>query len=183
MKELLETSITRERVAALIDSYKPVLEKTMLSMPDLMLLDMAPSEMTDYLDGLYDNIVSNYETFQEAVQYPAPMFVAQPVQLESGGIEFSWEPSFSYQGEPVTYHLALFEDYNMERLVLQQSGIEETSWIYEGALAPGTYYLLVTAKDSRGNEQLSLEHVESPQQSEHWYYKDGLLEVMISNIL
>ena len=31
----------------------------------------------------------------------------------------------------MTYHLALFEDYNMERLVLQQSGIEETSWIYE----------------------------------------------------
>ena len=179
MRELLETSITRERVRALIDSYKPVLEKTMLSMPDLMLLDMAPSEMTDYLDGLYDNIVNNYETFQEAVRYPAPMFVAQPVQLESGGIEFSWEPSFSYQGEPVTYHLALFEDYNMERLVLQQSGIEETSWIYEGTLAPGTYYLMITAKDSSGNEQLSLEHVESPQQSEHWYYKDGLLEVMI----
>ncbi len=180
MRELLETSITRERVTALVDSYKPVLEKTLLFMPDLMLLDMAPSEMTDYLDGLYENIVSNYEIFREAVQYPAPMFVAQPLQLESGGIQFSWEPSFSYQGDPVTYQLALFEDYNMERPVLQQTGIEETSWTYEGTLAPGTYYLLVTAVDSRGHEQLSLEHVESPQQDEHWYYKDGLLEVTIS---
>ena len=50
MRELLETSITRERVTALVDSYKPVLEKTLLFMPDLMLLDMAPSEMTDYLE-------------------------------------------------------------------------------------------------------------------------------------
>lgn len=178
MVELLEHSVTREKVTALVDSYKTVLAKTMTLEPDLGLLEMSPNELIPYLDGLYDGILENYERFKKAVQSPAPMFVAQPVRLSDGSVEFSWEPSYSYQGLPLTYNLQLFEDVKMEKLLYEQKNIDRTEWVMEQKLAPGTYYLMVTVVDLEGHEQLSLEHVESPD-IYNWYYMDGLLEFTI----
>lgn len=177
MQELLDTVVTRERVTELVESYKDVLEKTAVLEPDLGLLRMPPDELFPYLDGLYDGMLSNYAAFQEAVKYPAPMFVDQPKRLSNGSVEFAWEPSYSYQGLPVTYNIYLYEDYNMEKLVFEQKDIGQTNWIMRERLEGGIYYLMVTAVDSQGHEQMSLEHVEGNQAGGH--YKDGLLMVTI----
>lgn len=171
MQELLNTAVTRERVTELTESYKSVLEKTMMIDPDVGLLRMQPNDLFPYIDSLYDGILSNYEAFKEAQEYPAPMFVAQPERLPDGSVKFSWDPSYSYQGRPITYSVRLYEDYNMEKLILDQTDIVQTNWTTDKKLEDGIYYLLVSAKDNEGNEQLSLEHVEG-----YGHYIDGLLE-------
>lgn len=178
MEELLETSVTRERVRELTNSYKEALEKTVTLEPDLGLLDMPPDELSVYIDGLYEGMLDNYELFKTVSAYPAPMFVARPQRLSDGSIEFAWEPSYSYQGLPITYNLQLFEDLNMEKLVVEQKNINQTNWIMDKKLAPGTYYLKVTATDKQGHEQLSLEHVENPDPN-NWHVREGLLEFTI----
>lgn len=160
MQELLDTVITRERVNGLIDSYKPVLEKTMPLYPDIDLLDMSPAELIPYVDGMYDGILDNYEAFRRALEYPAPMFVSMPEKRSDGSIRFAWDASYSYQGRPITYNVRVYEDPYMQNLVFEQTGIEQTEYISEHALSEGTYYLKVTVVDSEGNEQLSLEHVD-----------------------
>lgn len=160
MQELLDTVITRERVNGLIDSYKPVLEKTMPLYPDIDLLDMSPAELIPYVDGMYDGILDNYEAFRRALEYPAPMFVSMPEKRSDGSIRFAWDASYSYQGRPITYNVRVYEDPHMQNLVFEQTGIEQTEYISEHALSEGTYYLKVTVVDSEGNEQLSLEHVD-----------------------
>ena len=170
MRELLSESITRELTESLIRSYKPVLEKTMALQPDIELLDMPPNELIPYVDGLYDGILSNYEAVFSAAKYPAPMFVAQPERYPDGSVRIAWEPSYSYQQRPVTYTVRVYGDYQMQNLLYEQSGISQTECFLEG-LGNGTYYLLVTATDSMGNEQLSMEHYESDG-----VYVFGLLE-------
>lgn len=160
MQELLDTVITRERVNGLIDSYKPVLEKTMPLYPDIDLLDMSPAELIPYVDGMYDGILDNYEAFRRALEYPAPMFVSMPEKRSDGSIRFAWDASYSYQGRPITYNVRVYEDPHMQNLVFEQTGIEQTEYISEHTLSEGTYYLKVTVVDSKGNEQLSLEHVD-----------------------
>lgn len=170
MRELLSESITRELTESLIRSYKPVLEKTMALQPDIELLDMPPNELIPYVDGLYDGILSNYEAVFSAAKYPAPMFVAQPERYPDGSVRIAWEPSYSYQQRPVTYTVRVYGDYQMQNLLYEQSGISQTECFLE-ELGNGTYYLLVTATDSMGNEQLSMEHYESDG-----VYVFGLLE-------
>ncbi len=170
MRELLSESITRELTESLIRSYKPVLEKTMALQPDIELLDMPPNELIPYVDGLYDGILSNYEAVFSAAKYPAPMFVAQPERYPDGSVRLAWEPSYSYQQRPVTYTVRVYGDYQMQNLLYEQSGISQTECFLE-ELGNGTYYLLVTATDSMGNEQLSMEHYESDG-----VYVFGLLE-------
>lgn len=171
MKFLLETSVSRERVETLVDSYKGVLEKTMMKTPDLELLDMPPDELTPYLDGLYDAMLKNYEDVCAAMLYPAPMFTAIPKRQADGSVTFSWETSYSYQGLPVTYHVKVFSDYHMKQLVFEQDDVSGTECVMKEGLEDGTYYLLVTAKDSEGREQLSMEHVENEE-----VFTEGLME-------
>ena len=171
MEELLDRSITRERTENLILAYKPVLEKTMDLEPDIDLLDMPPDELIPYIDGLYDGILSNYEVVFSAADYPAPMFVAQPERHPDGSVRFAWEPSYSYQQRPVTYTVRLYNDHQMQDLLYEQTGISQTEYFLEAGLEDGTYYLLVTATDSMGNEQISMEHYESDG-----VYVFGLLE-------
>lgn len=174
MQELLDTVITRERVDGLVDSYKPVLEKTMPLYPDIDLLDMSPAELIPYIDGMYDGILDNYEAFRRALEYPAPMFVSMPEVRSDGTIRFAWDASYSYQGRPITYNVRVYEDPRMQDLVFEQTGIEQTECISAQSLPEGTYYLKVTAVDSQGNEQFSLEHVDGDN-----LFVFGLLEFEI----
>ncbi len=174
MRELLDTVVTQGRVDGLIDSYKPVLEKTMPLYPDIDLLDMSPAELIPYIDGMYDGILDNYEAFRRALEYPAPMFVSMPEVRSDGTIRFAWDASYSYQGRPITYNVRVYEDPRMQDLVFEQTGIEQTECISAQSLPEGTYYLKVTAVDSQGNEQFSLEHVDGDN-----LFVFGLLEFEI----
>lgn len=174
MKRLLETSVSRERVETLIDSYKGVLEKTMATQPDLGLLEMPPDQLIPYIDGIYDAMLTNYEDVCAAMLYPAPMFTAMPARQPDGSVKFSWEASYSYQGLPITYHVKVFSDYHMQHLVYEEDDISSTECVMEEGLGAGTYYLFVTAKDSRGHEQLSMEHVENEE-----VFTEGLMEFTI----
>ena len=62
----------------------------------------------------------------------------------------------------------------MQDLVFEQTGIEQTECISAQSLPEGTYYLKVTAVDSQGNEQFSLEHVDGDN-----LFVFGLLEFEI----
>lgn len=174
MRELLADSVTKSRVTELIDTYKPVLEKTMPLFPDIECLDMRPDELMPYIDGIYEGILGNYEAFHKAAAYPAPMFVAEPERLADGSVRFSWDTSYSYQGRPITYNLRIYEDAGMQRLLFEQTQIEQTEYTMPKGLEAGIYYLQVTAVDDLGKEQLSLEHVQNSEQ-----FVFGLLEFTV----
>lgn len=179
MEELLQRYITRERVTELTNSYKKVLDKTMSLEPDILLLEMPPNELPAYLDSLYDGILGNYEAFLTAMQYPVPMYVAQPEKQADGTIRFSWQPSYSYQGRTITYNLQLFSDYNMQHLILEKTDIVENYYDTKADIESGIYYLRVTAVDSAGNEQLSMERYETMLTEVKGLNVNGLLEVTI----
>ena len=113
------------------------------------------------------------------MQYPTPMHVAKPVRNAAGGVDFAWETSYSYQGRPVTYNLQVFTDYNMQNMIFEATDLVQTTFTKEDGLEPGTYYLKVTAVDSEGHEQLSMERFETMLTDIKGYNVNGLLEFVI----
>ena len=67
----------------------------------------------------------------------------------------------------------------MQNLVLEENNIINTSWDSEGKLKKGVYYLMVTAVDSEGNEQLSMERYETMLTDIKGLNVNGLLEFTI----
>ncbi len=157
MEELLEKYITREKVTELVSYYKGILRKTLLTPPDIGQMRISPEELDDRLNNLYDGILKCYDIYNENILYPAPMFVALPEKLEDDSVRFAWDPSYSYQGLPITYKIEVY-DAVMDQTVFCQENIKETSWILKDGLEPGTYFVRISAIDSKGHIQINLEH-------------------------
>lgn len=178
MKELLVQSVTKEKVVELTASYKTVLDKTLSIPPDDGLTDMPLKELDTYLDHLYEGMVNCYELYGENIVYPTPMWVARPKKQEDGSLKFVWDPSFSYQGLPITYKIEVLDDTRNE-VIVEQENITDASWVLQGGLDPGKYFLRVSATDSEGHEQASLEYVTVQSEGGRTVDIHGLLEFVI----
>lgn len=174
MREIKDNYLNKEMVEYYTNSYKPVLEKTMTLAPDIELLDFEPNELLPYIDGFPEYLERRYQDFATAFEYPAPMFVSMPVRNADGTLHLAWENSYSYQGRTITYNVKIASDCKMTDVLYEQKNIVTNSIDAELELPDGTYYLLVTAVDSEGNEQLSLEHYEFA--GALFVYEHGVLE-------
>jgi len=177
MREIKDRYLSEEMVTYYTDSYVPVLEKTMMLQPDIELLDFAPNELLPYIEAFPEYLEKRYQDFVKAFEYPSPMFVSAPERNEDGTLHLSWDTSYSYQGRTVTYNVKMASDCYMKDVLYEQKNIISNSIDAEVELPAGTYYLLVTAVDSEGNEQYSLEHYEFA--GALFVYEHGVLEFML----
>lgn len=178
MEELLGKYITRKRVTQLVNSYKSVLEKALLVPPDVEQMRISPEELNERLDKLYDGMSNCYELYKENIAYPASMFVARPEKLEDGSVRFAWDPSYSYQGLPITYKIEVYDSL-MDKMIFSQENIKETSWILKEGLEPGTYFVRISAIDSEGHTQINIEHFNGQLANGQRVNVYGLLEFKI----
>ena len=179
MEELMQTDLCAERVQQLTQGYVPVLEKTMTLEPDINLLkmDMTPADLIPFIESYPQMIESKYQEFLQAFEYPAPMFVSLPEKKEDGTLHLAWDNSFSYQGRTIVYHVQIARDCHMKEVIYETGDLIENSVDTAIGFEPGTYYLKVTALDSAGNEQISLEHYEF--KGERFIYENGVLEFTV----
>ena len=179
MEELIQNDFSEERIHALTEGYKPVLNKTMALEPDIGLLrgGMTPADLIPYVDSFDEIIMRNYQNFKTAFQYPAPMFVSLPTQNPDGTLHLAWDNSYSYQQRTITYRVQIANDCHMKNILFEQDAIYNNSIDTDIAFEPGVYYLKVFAIDSEGNEQVSLEHYEFDGAS--FIYESGVLEFTV----
>lgn len=178
MSELMTNYFNADAINHIMNGYIPVLEKTIPYLPDLDLISKTPADMLQHVREVPDIIQRHYQEFQAAFECPAPMYVSAPTRKEGGGLQLSWEPSYSYQGRTMTYQVRIYNDYGLSQLLFEQKDIIENTCDVNLNLDPGTYYLEVKAIDSEGNEQYSLEHFEFA--GELFVYVNGLLEFTLN---
>lgn len=179
MEELLEGPLSAEKVTARVDSYRPVLEKTLGKEPDQALMFYEPGEYWKKLEDLPSYIQKEKDLLEEAILYPVPNFVAAPVLNGDSYLELAWDPSYSYQQLPVTYDVSIYSDYEKKNLLYEKKGLTETTHITEKEFEPGTYFLLVKSIDSEGHEQISMEHYEFRTTEGLTIYQPGLLQFTV----
>ena len=179
MEELMQNDFCEERVQQLTKGYFPVLEKTMTLEPDIDLLrkDMTPADLIPFIQSYPQMIEQKYQEFLQAFEYPAPMFVSLPEKNPDGTLHLAWDNSYSYQGRTIVYHVQIAKDCHMREVIYEARDLIENSVDTTICFEPGTYYLKVTAEDSAGNEQISLEHYEF--RGERFIYENGVLEFTV----
>lgn len=179
MEELLRTDLSKEKMQAYLDMYKPVLARTVTIQPDLSLMKMPPEELPAYLDGIYGSMTENYEDFVQGAKYPAPMYVQIPTKNTDGTMHFAWDNSYSYEGYPILYEVRVARDVQMTDVIIEEKEIAGNSFDSAISLDPGTYYLEVTAVDSRGYRQCSMEYVKVIKTNGGTYQIDGILDFTV----
>lgn len=176
MEELLQNQFSKENIERLTAGYIPVLEKTITLEPDIGLLraDMTPADVVQFVQTYPEVIQKNYEEFLQAFEYPSPMFVSFPEKNQDETLHLAWDASYSYQGRTIVYHVQIARDCYMNDIIYEKENLIETSIDTDIQVPAGTYYLKVTALDSAGNEQVSLEHYEFD--GDRFIYENGVLE-------
>lgn len=179
MEEMLSGSFSESRINSLLDRYIPVLEQTVVLEPDIGLLKMPPNELPNYLYGIHDAMEDNLEVYRESNQYPTPMYVAIPSKNADGSWHYAWDASYSYYGRPITYNIVVSDDYNMNNVIFEAKDLATPEYDSAVRLAPGTYYVKVTAVDSAGNEQLSMERYETMITDQKAMIVNGVLQFQV----
>jgi len=155
IKELLANNFTKDKVSALLNSYRPVLAATIPKTPDLIISSLRPNEFNAYLNQFYNQILVNYNKFLKSNNFPSPVFVAEPVRHKNGNVDLSWEPSFDYQGDLVHYSVTFAKDSSMKNVVFSAKNLTQQQYTYKKKIPKGTYYLKVSIIDSSGKVQCS----------------------------
>lgn len=155
--ELLEKYFAKEQVDGLVQSYLPVMEQVLMVEPDLSLCDIPPNEYTAYVGDFHNQIMRNYESYLASLKYPLPVFVSEPVKKSDGGILFAWEPSYDFEGDLLSYGIKVAEDAAMTKVIFEEKGLTDNTYVYHKGLSQGTYYLAVSITDEKGNTQYSLD--------------------------
>lgn len=179
MEELLANEMSEENVKEYADQYKKVLSKTLNIRPDISLLRMPLNEMDAYIDGIYGAMEANYQSYLIASEYPTPMYISVPTKNLDGTVHYSWDTSYSYQGDLITYQIFVATDYEMQNIVYEKKGVIQNQVNSEHALAPGTYYLRVLAVDSEGDAQISSERLELLLVDGSEINRNGIIEFRI----
>lgn len=179
MQELLDGPLSEKSISSLVNSYLPVLNKTLSQTPDIGLLHYEPVAYSEILNKLPEYIKREKQIFDQASEYPSPVFVSAPVLDSKGHLQIAWEPSYSFQERSLKYSVEIYSDYQMKNKLYEKNDLSSTEFTTDQTFKPGTYFLLLKITDSAGNEQLSMEHYEFRSTEGNTIYVPGLLQFTV----
>ena len=95
-------------------------------------------------------------------------------------LSFHWDNAYDFQQEDITYQAVLARDYAMTDVVDSYEGV----WpeMKTAQVAPGKYFLKVTAEDTQGNQQTAFDYYVAENGKVYGVYcfyalEDGSIEV------
>lgn len=149
--------LTQERIQGLIDEYRALVEPYVYSMPDRIYARVDQETYGILADSMAEEIEENYQSYLESLERPFPFHIEDPEAAADGSVTLRWEESYAADGS-VTYQVQVAEDFTFANcLVDQETGGTSLS----ASLAPGQYFVKVTARGAAGAEQQAFDYYNS----------------------
>ena len=139
----------------MVEKYASVAEPFIASVPDAMYAPHTVDEFRNILQMIPNEIEHNYEMYKISLDSPMPFYVAEPV-FTGDKTMFTWDPSFDFDGESVTYKFELASDYLFNSVISVQENLSVTQAFTE-RLAPGQYFIRLTSRNESGMTQTAME--------------------------
>ena len=97
----------------------------------------------------------NYESYLESLQKPMPFFIATPA-LEDGELALSWDASYDFDGEMISYRVTLARDPDFADVVAAEDGLIIPQLSVDDP-GEGQYFLKVDATNESGYTQVAFD--------------------------
>ena len=155
--ELLRQTITPERVAEPIASYRAVVDGYTQALPDSVHMRVEQQIRDQILEGMPRDLESSYQHYLDSLEKPMPFFQGN-VEIEDGQLRLTWAESYDLDGEFLRYDVQLCRDWQFEDVIWEQKGLLSTSASLPLPEA-GEYYWRVTVTNESGYTQTSFDSV------------------------
>jgi polysaccharide biosynthesis protein PelG len=153
--ELYASTINNESISKQLEQYRAVMP-VIQSSPDARYLPIEIHELEAEWQKVASVPLRSLQRFQDNIEKPMPFFLGDPINLQTKQMQFTWDPAYDLQGEDLVYDWILARDPRFNKVVHKRSNLRETKLIVD-SLAPGTYYWMVRARDTSGNEQVAFD--------------------------
>ena len=100
---------------------------------------------------LHDEVAQNYRIYKESFDKPMPFFIDAP-QTADGKLKFSWDASYDFRDEDLSYDVTVAKDYLCEDVIFSKTdlALPETVTDLPG---DGQYFIRVRARNASGKTQ------------------------------
>lgn len=160
--ELYNGALSKSRITALTDSYKPLIQPILMAAPDVSDLygESEQEKLVEWyteIDNMPIVVESNYESFINTAGWPMTFDLNEVVTTGSTS-RLSWMPSWDFENDTITYDLTVADNPEMlnpiisqtvTNLVVKTPGEQEkiVADIDNSNLSTGTWYWRVIARD------------------------------------
>ena len=148
--------LTAEKVTELIQLYKPVVKPYVYSMPDLMYAPITSEQYETVTDSMAGEIEDNYQAYLESLEKPMPFFIAVP-SVENGRLQITWDASYDFDNENITYSVEIASDYLFQNMLYSQQNIRVPS-VETNPLPEGQYFVRIRSTNESGRTQDSFDY-------------------------
>ena len=149
--DLLENYLSGDHIGELFRRYNAIVEPYVSRMPDLQFLPVTLQERETVLADTKYEIWTNYQRYLETLESPMPFYVGVPEQTETS-LLVTWDDSFDFQNEDITYRVVLAKDYEDNEVLYEADGIVLPKLEIPLVLEPGQYFLRVVAANASGKQ-------------------------------
>lgn len=153
IKEMKEY-LSADRITAMTNKYRAVVEPYVYSMPDVMYARLTQSQYDSVAKTLADEVEISYKMYLEDLKRPRPFYLDVPLVTDNG-IFYRWDIAHSEQESKIKYSFELARDHLFEDLIYKEEDLlfPEITLSY---LEPGQYFFRVIATNDKGYSQKAL---------------------------
>ena len=146
--------LTEDRIESMVSSYKTIAKPYVYRLPDRM---YAPLTEKDYdTVASSSEIAINYQLYKDSFNKPMPFFISVP-ERNGDMLMLTWDNSYDFDAETITYTFELAKDYNFNEIIVKQENILLPEAEFD-LLPEGQYFIRVTARNTSGYEQYAFDY-------------------------
>ena len=154
--EDLRGYLTAERINGMVERYKAVVKPYLYSMPDQNYAPLKPNEYEQVAQNLYAEVEDNYNRYKESLLKQMPFYIGTPVK-KANGYTVDWDPSYTFNGEGVTYSFELARDYTFANPIVKEEGLVIPTVTFD-QLPAGQYFMRVRSQSESGYDQCAFDY-------------------------
>ena len=154
--EDLKVYLSPERINSMAEQYKAIVKPYVYSMPDVYYAPLTETEYDIIAGSLIDEIEANYVRYYESYDKPMPFYVAPPEQVDDQFV-YSWDVSYDFDAETITYSFELATDYTFNDVLLRVDDLMIPE-VKGDVLPEGQYFIRVIATNASGEQQYSFDY-------------------------
>lgn len=148
--------ITAEKLSSMAAAYDTVVGQYLQKLPDITYLNITFEERAEILRQFPAEVEKNYRLYLESLENPQPFYIGVP-QMTEDGLNLTWDTSYDFENQDITYTVELAQDYSFENPVYRSEGIFSPNIHVKTELVPGKYFVRIKASDEDGNSQYAFD--------------------------
>ena len=157
-REALDTAVQElhdylnaDRIEEMTAHYRTITEQYIWQMPDMEHLPLTRTQYDMVAKALPEEIEENYQQYPEGYHYPMPFYIGTP-SLQNGVLQLSWDTSYDFNAEDISYTVELARDYQFRQMVYREEHVV-LPMTQTAAPAAGQYFIRVRATNASGYTQ------------------------------